>query len=269
MNDRSFLPLGGESIPGVSPTPASGPPSDHPASVVDAPLGLQDMILNSSGVEDFLDNLARLAARQLSDPGHDVFSGVTLLRPRYAETVASSSEQALKLDEIQYAYGDGPCLAAARTTQTVYVPDTRIDDRWPEYFTAIAEHGMLSILGVPIPLDGQAHCALNLYSSIPDAFTPEAVGAAEAFAREASTFLRLVLRIAHLSDSDTHLSAALESRTVIDLAAGIIMGQNKCSQARAIQILKAASSGRNIKLRDIAARVVATTSTETPVTHFD
>ena len=33
------------------------------------------------------------------------------------------------------------------------------------------------------------------------------------------------------------LSAAMESRTAINLACGIIMGQNKCSQERAVEIL--------------------------------
>ncbi|WP_241521697.1 GAF and ANTAR domain-containing protein [Arthrobacter pityocampae] len=212
-------------------------------------MDLQDLVLDSPDIDHFLSGLAHLAAHQLSDPGQEVFCGVTLLRHRHAETVASSSDKALRLDEIQYSYGDGPCLTAARTTETVYIPDTRTSDRWPEYFAAVAEHGMLSILGIPIPLDGDAQCALNLYSNAPDAFTPEAARAAEAFAREASRSLRTAVRIAHLSDTQAHLSAALESRTIIDLAAGIIMGQN-------------------LKLRDIAARVVSTTSNEPPTTHF-
>ncbi|MHA7279883.1 GAF and ANTAR domain-containing protein [Arthrobacter sp. MDT2-2] len=266
MNDQPLLTLDAEAA-SPAPTPSAQP--DGPVVAVNGIADLQDLVLDSPGVEHFLGTLAQLAARQLSDPGREVFCGVTLLRPRHAETVASSSEKALKLDKIQYSYGNGPCLTAARTMETVYVPDTRIDGRWPEYFATIAEHGMLSILGVPIPLKGEADCALNLYSNTVDGFTPEAAAAAEVFAREASRSLRLAVRIAHLSDKETHLSAALESRTVIDLAAGIIMGQNRCSQAKAMQILKAASSGRNIKLRDIAARVVATTSDETPTTHFE
>jgi GAF domain-containing protein len=234
-----------------------------------ASVELQNLVLDSHDVEYFLNNLARIASSNLSTPGHEVFCGVTLLRPRHAETVASSSEAALQLDEIQYSYGDGPCLTAARSLKLVYVPDTRTDTRWPEYFAAIAEHGMLSILGVPVPLEGEADCALNLYSSTANGFTPEAAEAASDFAREASRSLRLAVRIAHLSDKEAHLSAALESRTTIDLAVGIIMGQNKCSQSTAMNILKAASNSRNQKVRTVAERIIATTSDETPTTHFD
>ncbi|MHA7264346.1 ANTAR domain-containing protein [Arthrobacter sp. TMN-37] len=69
--------------------------------------------------------------------------------------------------------------------------------------------------------------------------------------------LRLAVRIARLSDTDENLRAAMQARTTIDLAVGIIMAQNRCSQDSAMTILKAASSARNVKLREVAAAVVA------------
>lgn len=62
----------------------------------------------------------------------------------------------------------------------------------------------------------------------------------------------------------------MKSRTTIDLAAGVIMAQNRCSQATAMGILKNASSARNVKLRDVAATVIASVSSDaTVITHFD
>lgn len=65
------------------------------------------------------------------------------------------------------------------------------------------------------------------------------------------------------------LGAAMESRTTIDLAAGIIMGQNRCPQNEAMAILAKASSGRNKKLRDVAARLVSSFDGAPATTHFD
>jgi hypothetical protein len=113
------------------------------------------------------------------------------------------------------------------------------------------------------------NCGLNLYSRAAEGFTPEAADAAEVFAREAFRSLCLAVRIAGLTDHAAHLTSALESRTVIDLAAGIIMGQNRCSQTTAVKILKDASNSRNMKLHQVAAHVVSTTSDETSTTHFD
>lgn len=60
----------------------------------------------------------------------------------------------------------------------------------------------------------------------------------------------------------------MESRTGIDLAAGI-MGQNRCSQEEAMAILVKASSGRNQKLRTLAEEIVSSISVQGPVTHLD
>ncbi|MHA7210473.1 ANTAR domain-containing protein [Arthrobacter sp. MDT1-65] len=66
------------------------------------------------------------------------------------------------------------------------------------------------------------------------------------------------------------MRTAMESRTTIDLAVGVIMGQNRCSQDEAIKILRAASSGRNVKLRDLASNVLVSLGQTGPVrTHFD
>jgi len=251
---------------GLPVTALSDPAPGSPAHTA---LFLQDVVLDSTDVDHFLNNFARVTADFLSLLDHEVHCGVILLRPRHTETLASSSTDALALDRLQYSYGDGPCLTAVRTQQPVYITDTRADDRWPAYTSAVAGRGMLSILGVPIPLEGEACCGLNLYSSAVDGFSPEAIAAAEAFAREASRSLRLAVRMGQLSDKAEHLSAALNSRTVIDLAIGMVMGQNRCSQAAAATILKSAASRRQVKLRVLAEEVVYTVNNEAPVTHFD
>lgn len=55
-----------------------------------------------------------------------------------------------------------------------------------------------------------------------------------------------------------HLQAALESRAVIDQAKGIVMERYKLTADQAFQILARLSMERNVKLRDIATRVVHT-----------
>lgn len=78
------------------------------------------------------------------------------------------------------------------------------------------------------------------------------------------------MRISQLANAKAHLIAAMESRTTIDLATGAIMAQNGWSQDTAMNILKIASSTRNVKVRDIAASVVASISHDPRVrTHFD
>lgn len=231
---------------------------------------LQDLVLDSSDVEDFLHELAVVAASELASPGQEVFCGVTLIRRKRAATIASSDSHARTMDEIQYGYNDGPCLTAVRESMTVHVPDLHHDDRWPQYARAVLKEGIGSILAVPFLGDGDAKAGLNLYSTQAHGFTGNDIDRAEQFAIHANTSLRLALRIAQLTDARNDLSTAMKSRTTIDLAAGVIMAQNRCSQATAMAILKNASSARNVKLRDVAATVVASVSSDTTVTtHFD
>ncbi|WP_051477127.1 GAF and ANTAR domain-containing protein [Arthrobacter sp. Br18] len=229
---------------------------------------LQDLVLDSADVEEFLIGLVKVAGKVLSGSEDEVLCAVTLLRPRMKTTVASSSENARKMDEVQYRFDDGPCLRAAREGHIYYVEDFREDDRFPRYGPAIAGHGIRSALAVPIPLEGDTRSALNIYSPNASAFDPTAMAAAQELAGEASASLRLAIRIARLTDSGEHLRAAMESRTAIDLAAGVIMAQNRCSQDAAMTILKAASNTRNVKLRDVAAAVLASVGQDTVTTHF-
>lgn len=259
--------VAGSTTSGTSSTAAPPPSPDSPGDKTSRLL--QNLVLDSSDVHGFLDTLAQHAADQLSSRDHDIRCGITLLRPRVVETVASSDETAQAMDEVQYRLDEGPCLDAARTNQTNHVRNVTTDSRWPQYLRAIAEIGVRSILSVPIPLEGDANCALNLYSSSTRAFTDEDIRDAEDFAATTSSTLQLAIRIAQLTDAQENLTSAMRSRTTIDLAAGIIMAQNRCSQDAAMTILKAASSARNSKLRDVAASVIGSISGLAPTTHFD
>lgn len=230
---------------------------------------LQDMVLDSEDINEFLTDLAKEAARLLSSPDHEVLAGVTLLRRRTKATVGSSSHRARMMDEMQYRYDDGPCLRAAREKITYTVADFHTDSRFGPYSAAAHDHGLRSALAVPIPLEGGATAALNLYSDHVAVFTDiRTREAATELARTASRSLRTAVRIARLDDSNKHLRTAMTSRTVIQVAAGIIMAQNKTSHDAAMTILKAASGARNIKLRDVARSVVQGIGQSAPETHF-
>ncbi|MCQ6271084.1 GAF and ANTAR domain-containing protein [Pseudarthrobacter sp. R1] len=230
---------------------------------------LQDLVLASSDVEELLTELATFSAASLSTH-NKLLCGVTLMRRKKPTTVATSDPAVLPLDELQYGHGDGPCLAALREKATVHVPDLRDETRWPRYCKAAWAEGIGSILSVPLPLEGEAHAGLNLYSTSTHAFSGEDIDKAEAYATQASKALRMAVKVAQLVDDRNNLAAAMESRTTIDIAVGAIMAQNRCSQETAMKILRIASSSRNIKLRDVAASIVASVSQDPKVlTHFE
>jgi GAF domain-containing protein len=230
---------------------------------------LQDLVLQTEDVKLMLDELASFTALTLSDPAI-AFCSITLMRQKKPVTVASSEKGAVRLDETQYRAGDGPCLTAIRQETVIHIPDMRREHRWPDYTTAALAEKVGSSLSVPLVLEGEAEAGLNMYSTRAHGFSGEDIENVESYAYHASKALRLAVRISRLAEAKNNLTAAMESRTVIDLAAGAIMAQNRCSQETAMKILKIASSSRNVKLRDIAASVVASLSQDPRVyTHFD
>lgn len=230
---------------------------------------MRDLLMETHDLESFLNALTHVSADTLANGQGPVHCGITLRRHKRAGTVASNSALAQELDEVQYSYGEGPCLSACKEHKTVSIPDIEKDGRWPEYFDAIMASGVRSMLAVPFTLDSEDTAAINLYAMGANAFDYQAVRQAEEYAVQASALLNLAVRMARHRDNEENLKLALASRTTIDLAVGIIMGQNKCSQERAIAILKSASSSRNIKLRNVAEAVIASTTSQPVGTHFE
>lgn len=219
---------------------------------------MQKLLLSSKDLTEFLADTATAAANFVADHRGRAWCAITLLRHNRPITVATSHAYAERLDETQAGFEEGPCLSSVREHRTELVPDTRSEERWSQYCRAAAEEGVLSILAVPFQLGDQAQAVLNVYFEHPDRFDAVSVRRVEEYVGIASTALRLAVRLAEQQDSQTNLQAALASRTDIDVAVGIIMSQNHCTQEVAFGILRKASNNRNVKLRDLAAQLVAT-----------
>jgi GAF domain-containing protein len=230
---------------------------------------LHEELLNSTDVEEFLDELARVAARKLSDPGDEVLCCLVLLRKRKDAAIAGSGAAARALGQIEYESSDSPGMAASEDRVTVLVADAEKDSRWSEYSEAVAGQGIRSVLAVPFQLQGETKAALVTYSPRAGRFEPRLIDAAEDFVRQTSLALRLAVRFANYSETAANLRATLESRTVIDMAVGIIMAQNRCSQQEAFELLKAASSTRNSKLHKVASSIVDALGQGPVETHYD
>jgi GAF domain-containing protein len=230
---------------------------------------LHELVLNSSDVEDFLNELAQVSARNLSEPGDEMLCAITLLRQRKGTTVASSSHEARSIGRLENRFTETPGMTAATAQESVHIPDLTDDGRWPDYSSAVLAEGIRSVAALPFRLEGETKAALLLYSGRAHRFEGRILKFAEDFVSQTSLALRLAIRFAHFSDTAANLRATLETRTVIDVAVGIIMAQNRCSQQDAFRILKTASSTRNAKLHDVAAAVVNSLGQGPARTHYD
>lgn len=215
-------------------------------------------------------SLARIAASAISDvAGSAVESTVTLVRPEGTPCTAASTDNAGNLSRWDQRTGRGPITRALNGSLSIILNDHCMDNRWPEYLGSLKSAGFLSALAVPLRLERGYRAALSLYSATPNLFAPAVAAQALAFSDVAAKSLLLALQVRADLALSADLRTALASRTAIDTACGVIMGQNKCSYDEAFRILTQASSHRNLKVRDVAESLLKILPGGVPDTHFE
>ncbi len=183
-------------------------------------------------------------------------------------TTAFTGALAQRLDGMQYAAGQGPCLEAATAVEwtAVLVRDLPEDKRWPALAAEGAAAGARSVMSVSLfagPGLGaggvrQAVGSLNLYSSTAAAFGESERDTALLLALYAALALAATEAIGEAGEQIDQLKEAMATRNVIGQAQGILMERNKFTAGQAFDRLRTASMNLNRKLRDVAKDLTET-----------
>jgi len=196
-------------------------------------------------LESTLLAITRAAVRTLPDV-HE--ASISILQPEgRLETVAPTSAVLNELDEAQTELGEGPCLEASENGVHIVSPDLLADPRFPRYSRAAARLGFVAQAGFGLFVRDSSRGALNLYSQRPGSFADIAT-VAPLFAEQAT------LALSYAMDID-NLTRALETRTSIGQAVGIVMERYRLDEKASFAFLTRLSQHQNIKLRDIAAAI--------------
>lgn len=222
---------------------------------------LQELVLATDTLQDFLSQVASQAA----SIGPDLSCGITVSTdPRRPLTVGSSDATAAALDETQYSQGEGPCLEALHIGETIEITDATDESRWSAYLDRATDQGLAASLSTPITANSATIGVMNIYAPTPRAFTPEQRARAHAYADQAAAAIVVATRLAHHAQLTDDLRAAMASRTTIDQALGILMGELHCNADRAFAVLRKRSQDTNTKLRDVATSIITRTTGEPP-----
>jgi GAF domain-containing protein len=231
---------------------------DDPLRHVDDPFdgivaSMAAFVVGRQPLDQTLTHVAALARDAVA--GAD-YAAVTTLRDGQAETTVATDPMITEIDQAQYDADSGPCLDAFRTAETTRMVSTEEDARWPEFGRVAAAHGVHSTLSLPLLFDGDGVGALNLYSRRHRHFSEADASLAARFAEPAAALVVNALLFWEARDLADNLQTALAGRAVIDQAKGILMGQQRVDADAAFDMLRRASQRENVKLRDIAQRVV-------------
>ena len=92
-------------------------------------------------------------------------------------TFGSSGELSRRLDELQFTFGEGPCLDAVSSGRPVLLGDVDHADerRWPAFSRAASESGVRAVFALPVRLARTAVGALDLFCIRPGPLSEESL----------------------------------------------------------------------------------------------
>ncbi len=115
----------------------------------------------SDGPDELLpDRLAAACVSVLPASG----AGISLFYDDFRVPLGASDDAASCAERLQFTTGEGPCLEAIRTGNTVLAGREEILDHWPEYGQElVARTPYDAVISLPVTITGQAPGALDLF----------------------------------------------------------------------------------------------------------
>jgi hypothetical protein len=120
--------------------------------------------------------------------------------------------------------------------------------------------GPRGVYAHPLTIGGAVAGTLGLYAHEPGLFPAPVQRIAAQFAEPAALLLDGVIRRVSQEQLIAQLHDAIETRTIIGQATGIIMAQRRCGRDEALNVLVKISNDRNIRLREVARMLVEATA---------
>jgi diguanylate cyclase (GGDEF)-like protein len=117
-------------------------------------------------------------------------AGVSLISPGAdPHFIAASSPSALRFEQLQAKLGDGPCVAAYLSGESVLVPDLREEQRFEQFTAQALSAGLAAVFTFPLRHGESRLGALDLYRDVPGELSPASLDAAQTLADVAAAYL--------------------------------------------------------------------------------
>jgi GAF domain-containing protein len=232
--------------------------------LVETFVALADTLVADYDVIDFMQTLAERSVELLDVSA----AGIMLADPqgRLRHAACSSEEMHLvELFELQHA--EGPCFDAySRGTSIRSDSPDDADTRWPHFAPHARDRGFASVSAVPMRLRDQIIGALNIFSGTEAALQDADLQLAQALADIATIGILHERTVRESHNVSAQLQGALDSRVVIEQAKGIVAERHQLNVDDAFQTIRRYARGRQLRLSDVAARIIDGTLRTTELT---
>jgi anti-anti-sigma factor len=183
-------------------------------------------------------------------------AAVTVRSAGQAVCVASSDALSESVGSLEIQLGEGPSIDALRSGRRHFSRSLVTERRWPDFVNRALYAGVASVMAEPLPAHGTTFGALTLFSTLENAFDQRSFDQAASLGARGAVVIANSTLYWQATELADQLKEALESRAVIDQAKGVLMAREGISPEEAFSLLLKASQTGNVKVRDIALRLV-------------
>lgn len=160
------------------------------------------------------------------------------------------------LEEVQTETGQGPCVDTFVHGEPVATCDLAAETRWPASRQVLVDHGVCSVLGVPVRLGGVTVGSLDVYLDHPHDWDDSERTALTRYSGVLETTLRSLLAVRRSDELARQLQYALDYRVVIERAVGYLMAARRTDAVTAFDLLRRTARNRRRKVADVAQELL-------------
>jgi GAF domain-containing protein len=168
----------------------------------------------------------------------------------------ASDQQTQIIEEGQERLGEGPCVNAFAEHAPMAMRDATTEPQWGKITDVVTGQEMQAGLSVPVQLEGGPIGSLDLYSAAPRDWDQAEISAAQVYAALAATLLCQAAAAQVKGRLAKQLQVALEHRSRIERAKGMVMMQEGIDDAAAFERLRGVARSSRRPLIDVVNEVL-------------
>lgn len=173
------------------------------------------------------------------------------------QVLAASSHQQVDLEVYRRQADGGPAATCMETLAPVGAAGARIGARWPTLGDAVRQAGFGAVCAAPLCWRGAAFGALTCFRDRDAAFDARELSLLQSFA-DVSTIAILHVHSSRRADMVAlSVREALDGRTEIERAKGVIAFQEDVDMATAFTFLMDQAARRGVGLAEVSRQIVA------------
>jgi GAF domain-containing protein/ANTAR domain-containing protein len=180
--------------------------------------------------------------------------GMSVMTADGAHGIAAASDLATaRIEELQFTFGEGPCIEAFASNRPLLIPDLEATAaRWPVYTPTVTDAGVRAVFAIPLQVGAARLGVLDIFRDRVGSLTRAELGEAFTYADSA---------VDALLDGQEGTADALDETfdhgAALFQAQGMVMVQLGVSLAEALVRIRAYAFATSRPLSEVADDIVA------------